>query len=317
MIISLLFFLVATTIEQVRASEGIIISGGYGLSAEYASSSVEVFDPTTGQSCELPSLPVDRHGHTMDGLTICGGMDIASLTGTTDTNTTCITFSSGEWVTSHSLAEVRLYHSSWATAEGIMLVGGFLHENTTEIVTEAEYDGEPSFDLQYSGNTCSIPDQTTETLIITGGRNASGVIVSRVARYDTLGFVEELPSINIERWDHGCGAYMKEDGAQVLLVTGGYNKGNSDISSTELLPSPSSAWVMASSLPRALYGMKGVTVAGVLYITGGFGFSSNTRNEVYSWTDDEWLEVGKMKEARNYHAVSTIQMDNELMDLCN
>ena len=41
------------------------------------------------------------------------------------------------------------------------------------------------------------------------------MVVPRVARYDTLGFVEELPSINIERWDHGCGAYMRDDGIQV------------------------------------------------------------------------------------------------------
>ena len=85
----------------------------------------------------------------MDGLTICGGSDIASLTGTTDTNTTCITFSSGAWVTSHALAEVRTHHSSWSTPEGIMLVGGFQHENSTEIVAEAEYDGVPSFNLEY------------------------------------------------------------------------------------------------------------------------------------------------------------------------
>ena len=39
--------------------------------------------------------------------------------------------------------------------------------------------------------------------------------MSRVARYDGLGFVEDLPSFNIERWDHGCGTYMNEDGTQV------------------------------------------------------------------------------------------------------
>ena len=39
--------------------------------------------------------------------------------------------------------------------------------------------------------------------------------MSRVARYDSLGFVEDLPSFNIERWDHGCGTYMIEDGTLV------------------------------------------------------------------------------------------------------
>merc|ERR1719153_1394297 len=51
-----------------NTTEGILISGGdsYG--------SVEVFNPTTGQSCELPSLPYQRSRHTMDGMTICGGI---------------------------------------------------------------------------------------------------------------------------------------------------------------------------------------------------------------------------------------------------
>jgi len=146
-------------------------------------------------------------------------------------------------------------------------------------------------------STCSITDETTGTQIITGGRNlATGVVVSRVTRYDSLGFVEDLPSFNIERLDHGCGTYMIEDGALVLLVVGGYNSGNSDISSTELLPSPSSAWVMANSLPRPLYGMRGVTLAEVHNITRGLGFASGTRDEVYSWTDDAWLEDERAQE---------------------
>ena len=127
---------------------GIIISGGYGSFARDLSS-VEVFDPTNGQSCELPSLPADRESHSMDGLTICGGSDISSLTGTTDTNTTCITFSSGEWVTSNTLVEERVSHSSWDTDAGTILLGGYYSPNTTEKVTQAENEGVPGFTLQH------------------------------------------------------------------------------------------------------------------------------------------------------------------------
>ena len=128
---------------------GIIISGGWGGFASGFLTSVEVLNPITGESCSLPAIPEDRSGHTMENLTICGGSNSTGGPGITNITTTCITFSSGEWVTSHSLAEIRSYHSSWATDEGIMLVGGFLHENSTEIVAEAEYDGVPSFNLEY------------------------------------------------------------------------------------------------------------------------------------------------------------------------
>ena len=50
--------------------------------------------------------------------------------------------------------------------------------------------------------------------------------MTRVARYDRLGFLEDLPAFNVERWDHGCGAYMKEDGTQV----------RSEVLKKELLP---------------------------------------------------------------------------------
>ena len=58
----------------------------------------------------------------------------------------------------------------------------------------------------------------------------------------------------------------------MLLVTGGLTLSDypiiDSLSSTELLPSTTSAWVVAKPLPRTLYGMKGVTLGGVLYLTG-------------------------------------------------
>ena len=41
-----------------------------------------------------------------------------------------------------------------------------------------------------------------------------------------------------------------------------------DIRPTEILPSDSPGWLLASPLPRKMYVMKGVTVSGVLYMTG-------------------------------------------------
>ena len=103
---------------------------------------MEVFYPTGDkQSCVLPSLPDNRGGHTMDTLEICGG---------DYTRTTCITFTSGQWVTSHALTVRRYDHTSWSTEAGIVLMGGYYSPSNTELLTEGEYDGVPGFDMQYN-----------------------------------------------------------------------------------------------------------------------------------------------------------------------
>ena len=119
---------------------GIIISGG-GDGDKLTS--VEVFVPSTGLSCSLPGLPDDRYRHTMDGLLICGGSYY-------ETATTCMSFTSGQWNTSHTLVERRYIHTSWQTEQGLVLMGGVYSKNTSEIVATAGGQGGPSFDLQNS-----------------------------------------------------------------------------------------------------------------------------------------------------------------------
>ena len=78
----------------------------------------------------------------MDGLTLCGGRN---------TKTTCTIITNGKWVTSHALAKIRVYHTSWNIKEEgkIILMGGTYGGNTTEIITEGENDGVPGFTLKY------------------------------------------------------------------------------------------------------------------------------------------------------------------------
>ena len=117
---------------------GIILSGGWG-----AWTSVEVFVPSTGLSCSLPALPDQRSYHTMDSLLICGGWD-------SSTATTCLSFTSGQWITSHTLVEERFHHTSWQTEQGLVLMGGQGFPDTSEIVATAGRQGGPSFAMQYS-----------------------------------------------------------------------------------------------------------------------------------------------------------------------
>ena len=36
-----------------------------------------------------------------------------------------------------------------------------------------------------------------------------------VSRYDAAGYVAELPGLNMGRSEHGCGAFLRQDGTKV------------------------------------------------------------------------------------------------------
>ena len=51
-------------------------------------------------------------------------------------------------------------------------------------------------------------------MIITGG-----VFTQRtVSRYGSEGHIEDLPSLNQGRQNHGCGAYTDDNGEQVIVI---------------------------------------------------------------------------------------------------
>ena len=54
----------------------------------------------------------------------------------------------------------------------------------------------------------------------------------------------------------------------MFLVAGGEDGNYNRLNSAEKLTRTSSAWVMVNNLPRKMTGVKGVTLGGVLYMTG-------------------------------------------------
>ena len=77
----------------------------------------------------------------MDSLVICGGYYASA--------TTCLSFSSGQWIISHILAEGRDAHSSWQTEQGLVLMGGYDSPISSEVVPRAGEQGGPGFAMQY------------------------------------------------------------------------------------------------------------------------------------------------------------------------
>ena len=118
---------------------GLLITGGVPVY-----DTAELYIPSTGASCTLPSLPDDRWHHTVtEGGLLCGGAN---------TRVSCIQWSpdSGTWEEALTLDVRRSQHVSWtpSSGAGTYLMGGYDSKRTTTLINN---DGsqEPGFPLKY------------------------------------------------------------------------------------------------------------------------------------------------------------------------
>ena len=56
---------------------------------------------------------------------VCGGLE---------TRDTCLQLVDGVWTISHNLKTSRVAHTSWTTADGVLLIGGSSDQKSTEPV---------------------------------------------------------------------------------------------------------------------------------------------------------------------------------------
>ena len=74
-----------------------------------------------------------RYGHSQTGVTLCGGGPSGG-----ESRGSCLTWEGGGWVRSHHLQYSRIYHSTWLSPLGILLIGSntgeLLHSNGTTSV---------------------------------------------------------------------------------------------------------------------------------------------------------------------------------------
>eukprot|EP00091_Calanus_sinicus_P014715 TRINITY_DN3235_c1_g1_i1.p1 TRINITY_DN3235_c1_g1~~TRINITY_DN3235_c1_g1_i1.p1 ORF type:complete len:145 (+),score=32.76 TRINITY_DN3235_c1_g1_i1:207-641(+) len=130
-------------------------------------------------------------------------------------------------------------------------------------------------------DSCAIPDG--KSVLLTGGYYT----LQRVSRYDATGYVAELPGLNTGRYHHGCGVFLRQEGTKVFLVAGGMDDSTNGLSSTELMLEDSDVWSITSPLPRAVTGVRGVTLGNTLYMTGGSHESRAHRDEILAWSDEK------------------------------
>ena len=134
----------AGLVDNLYLSDAVLITGGSGS----VGNTTELYAPSSGLSCPLPSLPTGRYAHTVDssGL-LCGGWD-------RDTGNTCLKWrpDAGKWEDYLTLNASRFYHSTWTPESGIgtYLMGGGYPGPWTRTTTLIKPDGtqEPGFSLK-------------------------------------------------------------------------------------------------------------------------------------------------------------------------
>ena len=88
-------------------------------------------------------LPSPRAYHTQSGDILCGGYEDHVP------STTCMSYTGGAWVPSHTLLEERYDHCSWRSPEGVLLMGGGGSPRTTELLSNINSITSLSFSLEY------------------------------------------------------------------------------------------------------------------------------------------------------------------------
>ena len=81
--------------------------------------------------------------HSQDGLVLCGGFGSRQSCHTLNTDT-------AQWTKTHSLSEERYGHTSWWREDGgILMIGGYNSNTTTELVSDGSGVSTPGFTLKY------------------------------------------------------------------------------------------------------------------------------------------------------------------------
>jgi len=292
------------TFEEAE-DQVILVTGG---ASEKAIISVEVLNNDGTPLCMLSDLPNERLLHTMNNDMLCGGGNELPMA-------SCLQYTDGGWkeYTSYTHKK-KIYHVSWLRPDGgVQLIGGWVagrqEEHDPTVIVKGS-SSKPGFKTKHhTQNACAI--QLDEYVVITGGQlNLHGA--SFVTKYDTNGWIEDLPELNTGRLNHGCAHFYNNLNELVYLVAGGLSdlsglEADELLASTEIMVEGSSYWTTPLNLPNAIDGLVGISVNNQVFMIGGIQrLAEEPQSQILKYDTDQndWLEVGKMNIPRNYHAAT-------------
>jgi len=163
---------------------------------------------------------------------------------------------------------------------------------------------------------CLTPSFTDDFggVIITGGfEGRTGV--TRVTLYHLEGFQADLPTMLEARGGHACASFLNAEKEMNYIVAGGRGRGNRQsgtLSSAEIWRKGTSAWKQTGELPVRLFGAAGLSVANLVYLTGGLVYDETGDEKphqgIYRFDGGDggsWSLVGNMTTTRYYHAATS------------
>jgi len=286
----LIFSIIFLPLYPAISSEtGLLVVGGEG-----GLQSVEFWTPPPlSAQCFLGDLPHWNFFHSLDSLNgevICG-------------DSSCSRLEAGKWEEVAQLTEKRWRHSSAVTSRGLMLLGGQVSPNTTELVS---FDGDETEELKVLDpprlDHCSV-QVSADVVVLTGGRETEFLVTEHnLGQRETS--VRQLPSLETGRRYHACGHYTVGNSLR-LLVTGGYD-GQQVLDSTERLnySTEEPHWRVVGPLPAPRHGLRTAYISGMLHVTGG-KLDTSEAGEVLVWDPvaEDWAMVGGLQVNRQAHAV--------------
>lgn len=179
-------------------------------------------DGSPMEYCYLPPPESYLRSSVQNGLQVCGGYEERynpPYIGD-DIYQQCYTFdaSSSEWKLTHNLTgQYRAYAASWKTTEGTYLIGGnCVFKNgtwdrscmSTTVLLKNDGTSVRGFQLErdYS-RPCTI--QFPDYVILVDGKT--------VAKYNSAGFVENMPNLSEYKNHETCSKYLNDAGKNVSI----------------------------------------------------------------------------------------------------
>jgi len=283
-------------------------------------------------SCSLPPLLRPRYSHSSNVLSgetiICGGNPYKTR------GQSCEKLTASGWQDFGQMAKKRTYHTGHTLASTILLVGGESSYSSSEYIdTSGKSKPGPRISPERYQHCGVTVDQSKIVLI--GGSNApSSVTLMEGLNEGETTTSKNLPSLNIGRWGHACGAYLKEDGNMELIVVGRDRSGNeANSKTTETFSFPEGTrWKLTSGrLPyEPATKLNGATVNGEFIVTGfASGDDYDINNdldedgdynyandvpysvEILLWSRDSesWEKIGTLQKDRAYPGIVAVDVN--------
>ena len=123
----------------------------------------------------------------------------------------CEIFQEGSWEHLQNMTAWSSDHSSVATEDAVLLIGGFYSDASEWIPVDGSPAHQGPFTVRHGFDHCSIKI-SANAVVVTGGWDTE----SYVTQYDLVeGIDGHLTPLGRPRWAHACSVYQDAGGQQV------------------------------------------------------------------------------------------------------